>query len=128
MSNAQEAGKNFLIDARGMDRGKTDAQQCSGESPCSTCRNVESARLWKQPCLRTRIADELEIYSANLQTVLAYQEVNLVRSRMKFETFLGHIEATHFPDSEIYVSFNALEGRKQFSEIDEAMNAHGPVK
>lgn len=37
---------------------------CSGESPCSTCRNVESARLWKQPCIRTRIADELQLYSA----------------------------------------------------------------
>jgi hypothetical protein len=47
---------------------------------------------------------------------------------MKFETFLGHIEATHFPDSQIYVSFNALEGRKQSPEIDEPMNGQGLPK
>lgn len=38
--------------------------QCSGDSPCSTCASVESARLWKQPCIRTRLAEEFELYTA----------------------------------------------------------------
>lgn len=38
--------------------------QCSGDSPCNTCAGIESARLWKLPCTRARIADELQLYSA----------------------------------------------------------------
>lgn len=42
---------------------KTDVWECSGESPCSTCAGIESARLWKLPCTRARVADELQLYS-----------------------------------------------------------------
>ena len=38
--------------------------KCSNDNPCNTCVSVESARLWKQPCVRTRIADELTLFSA----------------------------------------------------------------
>lgn len=38
--------------------------KCSGGSPCKTCATVESARLWKQPCIRTRLVEECELYGA----------------------------------------------------------------
>ncbi|KAH0536151.1 hypothetical protein FGG08_006955 [Glutinoglossum americanum] len=89
---------------------------CSGESPCSTCRNVESARLWKQPCIRTRIADELELYSAGLHAVLAFLEINRAKSRVHFRSSGGQIEATHYSDSNVSVTFLALEGRKPLDD------------
>ncbi|KAF2486945.1 hypothetical protein BDY17DRAFT_308291 [Neohortaea acidophila] len=39
---------------------------CSGETPCSTCKNVESARVWKTRCLRTRLVDEFTLWSLGL--------------------------------------------------------------
>ncbi|KAI9746198.1 MAG: hypothetical protein M1818_000879 [Claussenomyces sp. TS43310] len=84
---------------------------CSGDSPCNTCKNVESARLWKQPCIRTRIADELDMYSAGLHAVLAYHEVNAVKSRVTFSPSPYPIEASHYPDTTIYATFNALSGQ-----------------
>ena len=30
------------------------------------CRDVESARLWKQPCAQTRLVEALKLYSAGL--------------------------------------------------------------
>lgn len=43
---------------------EADVSECSGDSPCSTCAGIESARLWKLPCTRARVADELQLYSA----------------------------------------------------------------
>jgi len=85
---------------------------CSGETPCNTCRNVESARLWKQPCMRTRLADELDMYSAGLHAVLAYHEVNAIKSRVNFSPSPNRIEASHYPETAIYANFSALEGQE----------------
>lgn len=84
---------------------------CSGDTPCNTCKNVESARLWKQPCIRTRIADELDMYSAGLHAVLAYHEVNSVKSRVKLDPAPAQIEASHYPETGIFATFKALIGQ-----------------
>lgn len=89
---------------------------CSGETPCATCRNVESARLWKQPCMRTRLADELDMYSAGLHAVLAYHEVNAIKSRLNFQPSANRIEASHYPETEIFANFSAQEGQDIPSE------------
>ncbi|KAI9798485.1 MAG: hypothetical protein M1833_004751 [Piccolia ochrophora] len=96
---------------------------CSGDHPCSTCRSVESARLWKQPCVRTRIADELELYSAGLHTVLAYHAVSQARNQAQFEDLPGRIEATHFSDPSICVSFAAFQERAS-SSLHDPTNAN----
>ncbi|KAB8069081.1 hypothetical protein BDV29DRAFT_58408 [Aspergillus leporis] len=85
---------------------------CSGDSPCTTCASVESARLWKHPCIRTRIAEEFELYNANLHATLAYHDVSGVRNQVKFEHYAGRIEVTHFEESMVYVTFSALQGHK----------------
>lgn len=82
---------------------------CSGESPCSTCRNVESARLWKQPCVRSRLADELDMYSAGLHAVLAYHDVNIVKARVKVRNCDTQIDASHYPETTVYATFQALK-------------------
>ncbi|KAI9819903.1 MAG: hypothetical protein M1827_006473 [Pycnora praestabilis] len=93
---------------------------CSGASPCSTCISVESARLWKQPCIRTRIADELELYSAGLYGVLAFHDINQAKNRVHFQSFQGRIEVTHYLDSCTFITFSALEGRKPGRDIGRA--------
>ncbi|KAF9889199.1 hypothetical protein FE257_007512 [Aspergillus nanangensis] len=85
---------------------------CSGDSPCTTCASVESARLWKHPCIRTRIAEEFESFNANLHATLAYHDVSSIRNQIKFEHYAGRIEVTHFVESMVYVTFSGLQGLK----------------
>ncbi|KAL5458700.1 hypothetical protein PMIN06_003165 [Paraphaeosphaeria minitans] len=82
---------------------------CSGDSPCSTCQNVESARLWKQPCIRTRIADEFNVYSAGLHAVLSFHAVSQAKGQIGLNQIPGRIEATHYPDSGIVATFTPLK-------------------
>lgn len=82
---------------------------CSGENPCSTCKNVESARLWKQPCIRTRIAEEFNLYSAGLHAVLSFHAISQAKGQIRLNQVPGRIEATHFPDSGIVATFTPLK-------------------
>ena len=82
---------------------------CSGDNPCNTCQNVESARLWKQPCIRTRIADEFNLYSAGLHAVLSFHAVSQAKGQIGFSQVPGRIEATHYPDSGIVATFTPLK-------------------
>ncbi|RDW76407.1 uncharacterized protein DSM5745_06399 [Aspergillus mulundensis] len=85
---------------------------CSGDSPCTTCASVESARLWKHPCIRTRIADEFELFNANLHATLAFHDVGSIRNQVKFDVFAGRIEVTHFEESLIFVTLAGQQGHK----------------
>jgi len=38
---------------------------CSDGTPCGTCKKVDSARLWKGTCLRTKLAEEFLLYSTS---------------------------------------------------------------
>lgn len=82
---------------------------CSGDNPCNTCQNVESARLWKQPCIRTRIADEFNVYSAGLHAVLSFHAVSQAKGQIRLNQIPGRIEATHYPDSGIVATFTPLK-------------------
>ena len=84
---------------------------CSPESPCGTCRSVDSARVWKEPCMRVRIPDLFDLYTAGLHTSLAYRDTTLVKSQLQFEHSHGQIQVTHFDEPAIGISFKALEGR-----------------
>ncbi|BCR86836.1 uncharacterized protein ACHE_30823S [Aspergillus chevalieri] len=99
---------------------------CSGDSPCTTCASVESARLWKHPCIRTRIAEEFELYNANLHATLAYHDVSSIRNQVKFEHYAGRIEVTHFEESMIFVTFSGLQGHKpSVSALDPQLQGLG---
>jgi hypothetical protein len=82
---------------------------CSGENPCNTCQNVESARLWKQPCIRTRIAEEFSLYSAGLYSVLVYHATNQAKGQIRLDQTTGRIEATHYLDSATFATFTPLK-------------------
>jgi hypothetical protein len=100
---------------------------CSGENPCNTCQNVESARLWKQPCIRTRIAEEFSLYTAGLHTTLAHHAVYQARGLIRLNQIPGRIEATHHPLSGVFATFTPLKCQQsatnQNAEIDPAIFA-----
>ena len=84
---------------------------CSSETPCGTCRSVDSARVWKEPCMRVRLPDLFDLYTAGLHSCLAYRDVNIVKSQLQFEHLHGQIQANHFGDSSMGISFKASQGR-----------------
>lgn len=81
---------------------------CSGDNPCNTCQNVESARLWKQPCIRTRIAEEFNLYTAGLHTTLAHHAVYQAKGQIRLDQVPGRIEASHCPQSSHFATFNLV--------------------
>jgi hypothetical protein len=98
---------------------------CSGENPCNTCQNVESARLWKQPCIRTRIAEEFGLYTAGLHTTLAHHAVYQARGLIRLNQIPGRIEATHQPQSGHFATFTPVKcqpsSANHHADIDPAM-------
>lgn len=98
---------------------------CSGENPCNTCQNVESARLWKQPCIRTRIAEEFGLYTAGLHSVLAFHATNQAKGQIRLDQTPGRIEASHFPASGTFATFTPLKCQQnaatQTTDIDPAI-------
>ncbi|EKD19750.1 uncharacterized protein L3040_001904 [Drepanopeziza brunnea f. sp. 'multigermtubi'] len=89
---------------------------CSPGSPCDTCRRVESARVWKQPCVRTRLAEELDVFSAGLHLVLAHQQISNAKSQVAFQYSQHHIEASHYPETTVYATFHAQEGHQVIAQ------------
>jgi hypothetical protein len=100
---------------------------CSGENPCNTCQNVESARLWKQPCIRTRIAEEFSLYTAGLHAMLAHHAVYQAKGQIRLNQTPGRIEASHHPQSGHFVTFMPLKCQQtqaaQSADIDPAIFA-----
>lgn len=107
-------------------RCKMLKKPCSGGTPCNTCMSVESARLWKQPCLRTRIAEVVEMYSAGLHAVLAFHQVNSAKTQVPFRESPCQIEASHYPENSVFATFNALEGQELSLDgnIDPGLNGN----
>lgn len=100
---------------------------CSGDNPCNTCQNVESARLWKQPCIRTRIAEEFSLYTAGLYTMLAHHAVYQAKGSIRLNQTPGRIEASHHPESGQFATFTPLRCQQtqtvQSAAIDPAIFA-----
>ena len=100
---------------------------CSGETPCATCRTIESARLWKNACIRTRIADEFVLYNQRLFYAKAHHRVNLAASNKKLQRPPGRIEATLFSADKVYASFKPMAAVDLTSELDSQQDQVGQV-
>ncbi|GAB7361007.1 hypothetical protein MBLNU230_g1050t1 [Neophaeotheca triangularis] len=93
---------------------------CSEGTPCQTCSNVDSARLWKGKCLRTRLADEFTLYSTSLFHAQAQLEVLAEIESLQNDILPGQVEAKIFPAADISMSFHmrryASSGQNSDSE------------
>ncbi|EQB44969.1 hypothetical protein CGLO_16217 [Colletotrichum gloeosporioides Cg-14] len=52
---------------------------CGTHDPCDQCRKIQGPRHWTYPCVRTRLNQELTLYSAALIVVLAQTRVKQAR-------------------------------------------------
>jgi hypothetical protein len=89
---------------------------CSLGDPCDTCKSVESARLWKGPCMRTKLDKELTMFSANLHVELSRRDIAEFKKIGQFSSSGFQIEASHRPATGIFATFNTNEARPTISE------------
>lgn len=83
---------------------------CSKGTPCDTCRKVLSPRVWRTGCVRTKLAEQLELYSAGVQIVVAQKRVNKLRADYQLSNRGVVIEASHFEDTDNKLVLQMLEG------------------
>ncbi|GME31412.1 Sterol regulatory element-binding protein cleavage-activating protein [Neofusicoccum parvum] len=120
------------VRGRFSDSRRKEVQEVRKRGACIRCRmlkkpNVESARLWKHPCIRTRIAEEFNLYSAGLHSVLAFHSISSAKANMHFEHIPGRIEA-RLVDIEptMYTTFTTLKAlRGVNAPIDPQLVASG---
>lgn len=71
---------------------------CSDGTPCQTCAAVETPRLWKNSCVRTKLVDEFPLYFVGLYGAIVYHEVGELKKTVNVERIEGSIKAWHFTD------------------------------
>ncbi|KEZ41156.1 Uncharacterized protein SAPIO_CDS7234 [Scedosporium apiospermum] len=74
-------------------------KNCGKGNPCDTCRKVLSPRVWRSGCVRTRLHEQLDLYSAGVQVVLAQRRYNLLKSSLRIANTGTIVEASQFPDT-----------------------------
>lgn len=84
---------------------------CSEGDPCDTCRKVLSPRVWRTGCIRTRLVDELDIYTARVQAYHCSQQVDVYKKTMNLQHPIVVLEATQ-PGTETIFATEALLGTK----------------
>ena len=100
---------------------------CSGETPCSTCKTVESARLWKGKCLRTRVADEFGLWSTSLFYTRAKIEVPAAVHGFEQQVLPGRVEARFFSGSKVCVSFSIKAYGETAGGVDPNLHSQSPM-
>jgi len=92
---------------------------CSEGTPCNTCASVESARLWKGKCLRTRLAEEFTLWSTGLIHTTATIEFPAALSNTQQTSLPGCIEARLFTESNLTICFFAKQNAVAIGTPDE---------
>lgn len=83
---------------------------CSKGTPCDTCRKVLSPRVWHTGCTRTKLAEQIELYSAGVQIVVAQKRVNKLKEDYNLSNKGVVIEASHFHETGHQITLQVLQG------------------
>ncbi|KAK2612708.1 hypothetical protein QQS21_001325 [Conoideocrella luteorostrata] len=73
---------------------------CSKGTPCDTCRKVLSPRVWMTGCVRSRLHEQLDLYSAGVQVVLSQNRINLLKEQLKLVNNGAVVEVSHFAETD----------------------------
>lgn len=95
---------------------------CSGETPCTSCNSIATARVWKDSCTRTRLVDELTLYSTQLFYARASLEVSAAGYGFDRSSLPGRIEVRCFPNSDLTVLFPVRALFKNDDAIDQGFD------
>jgi hypothetical protein len=105
---------------------------CSEGTPCGTCKKIDSARLWKGTCLRTKLADEFAMYSTSYFHSRMAGRFGAVQGLL-FVPLPGSIQVKFIPQSNFAISLSAkfhrtptnnqdVSDNVQVDGLDNAMN------
>ena len=78
-------------------------KNCGKGTPCDTCRKVLAPRVWRTGCVRTRLHEQLDLYSAGVQVVLSQNRINLLKAQLEMMNDGSVIEVSHFPETGKYI-------------------------
>ncbi|KAI0905988.1 hypothetical protein F4823DRAFT_608931 [Ustulina deusta] len=101
---------------------------CSKGTPCDTCKKVLSPRVWRTGCVRTKLSEFIDLYSAGVQVVMAQKRINGCKTSYRLENTGVVVEASHFPESGHTVIFQVFQGYpKEEDEHTLKLGPHPPV-
>jgi hypothetical protein len=83
---------------------------CSEGTPCGTCKKIDSARLWKGTCLRTKLADEFTMYSTSYFHSRMAGRLGTMHG-LVFMPLPGSIQVKLIPQSNFAILFSAKSHR-----------------
>ncbi|KAI0012963.1 hypothetical protein F4779DRAFT_625612 [Xylariaceae sp. FL0662B] len=83
---------------------------CSKGTPCDTCKKVLSPRVWRTGCVRTKLSEYIDLYSAAVQVVMTQKRINGYKSSHHLENTGVVVEASHFPETGNMVALQVLQG------------------
>lgn len=78
-------------------------KNCGKGTPCDTCRKVLSPRVWRTGCVRTRLQEQLDLYSAGVQVVLSQNRINMLKSQLRLHNNETVVEMSHFPEMDLNI-------------------------
>ena len=96
---------------------------CSDGTPCGTCKKVDSARLWKGTCLRTKLAEEFLLYSTSYFHSQMIQHVANNVHGMNHAPIPGRVEIALVPNYALVMTL----GLKRYLGYSDANNSQGVV-
>ncbi|KAK8010751.1 hypothetical protein PG990_009716 [Apiospora arundinis] len=99
---------------------------CSKGTPCDTCRKVLSPRVWLTGCVRTKLAEQLELYSAGVQVVIAQKRINELKSEYTLSNKGVVIEASHFKETGHQMVLQMLEGHSTKDVQEQKVDPEAP--
>lgn len=91
-------------------------KNCGKGTPCDTCRKVLAPRVWRTGCVRTRLQEQLDLYSAGVQVVLSQNRINLLKNQINMTHDGTMIEVSHFPETGKVIVLEALVALLEPSE------------
>ncbi|KAI0098797.1 hypothetical protein GGR51DRAFT_565495 [Nemania sp. FL0031] len=101
---------------------------CSKGTPCDTCKKVLSPRVWRTGCVRTKLSEFIDLYSAGVQVVMAQKRINGYKTSYHLDNTGVVVEASHFPESGHTVTFQVFQGYpKEADEGAMKLDSHTPV-
>ncbi|KAG6040704.1 hypothetical protein E4U41_007379 [Claviceps citrina] len=72
---------------------------CSKGTPCDTCRKVLAPRVWMTGCVRSRLHEQLDLYSAGVQVVLSQNRINMMKEQLRLINNGSVVEVSHFAEA-----------------------------
>ncbi|KAK1969455.1 hypothetical protein LY78DRAFT_351010 [Colletotrichum sublineola] len=101
---------------------------CGTNDPCDQCRKIQGPRHWTYPCVRTRLNQELTLYSAALIVVLAQTRVKHARQNYQLLSNGTSLVVSLWEDSPSLTLAALVTPRPQQTVAEEAEQTNGDAK